>query len=239
MYKVNYRHKDIIVVCCFMLILGIGFLVGGLIYFDSSSNKKDSLDSTIDATYIEDHYENNSDGGYDYKPIYHYTVNGKEYTCKSKYNISKQNLKEGKVYYEAADPSNCLTDETYDRYSLNYIILAITSGGGVLIIVAFLIMMFKEIKKNKKIKHLIYNGRLVKGLPHALKNNVDSDSPYSVTIIVDYTFPDGTTRRLESEPQRFKKVKQGSIDLLYDPHDYDNYFLGIDIEYIGNQENKQ
>lgn len=215
------------------LAVGILFLaVFGYLAF-STMSKKAGFDSEVKASKVEwsSRYDEEEDST-TYSPIYYYTVSGVEYTCDS--NVSSS-IKSGKgiVYYDSKDPSNCITDfET----STNYFVLIFLLLP--LLFIGIGISQIKNsIKKSKLVNNLANNGILVKGIPYTTvdSNFYVNDVPIK-QFLIKYTFPDGKTREFKSEPV-FDQVLQdydGKCDLLYDPNNYDNYFIELEITATGH-----
>ena len=212
------------------LIFGLFFLfiIGGL--FVSNIVKKMALDAEVMAYNIEWETVKGEDG-VTYSPTYYYNVDGVEYICDANSSSSSKSGK-GIVYYNSTNPNECMTDF---ESSFSFIFLFCS-----LIPIVFVLIGASQIKtylkKLKNIKSLANTGILVKNVPYSIV-----DSSYSVNdtpikcFKTTYTFPDGKTRELISPPA-FDRVLQdydGKCDLLYDPNNYDNYFLDLEIKVTG------
>ena len=94
------------------------FLYAGLIIFlilfgivFGSRIKLKTLDSYRVTRHIEVLEHEDDDGDTMYTPVYYYSVNGKEYTCKSGFSSNhRPNTSSGKVYYDSKNPERCMTD---------------------------------------------------------------------------------------------------------------------------------
>ena len=91
----------------------------------------------------------------------------------------------------------------------------------------------RGINKNiDKVKKLSQHGILIKNLPYELV--MDKKSRYTKPIYkikVLYEIEKGRTLSLESEPKYLTTLgrEDGTVDLLIDPDDYNNYFIDFEI----------
>jgi len=211
------------------LVVGILFLfiIGGI--FVSNIIKLNSLDSTILSTRVEVKSYVNDEGNTMYSPVYHYEVNGQNYSCGSNSSSSNNPGTQNKnVYYDSKNPSNCMTE--YSK-SGNYIILLF-----LLLPIIFILVAVINIRKvNKRIKAILelnQKGKLVKNLPYRLENtgmvvnNVPIQRP-----VVDYTLSSGTIITLYGDARHDKKQSDsdGMVDLLIDESNPDNYYIDFEI----------
>ena len=231
MYDINFKNfKSTKNFGIIFTIFGLFFLliIGGL--FVGNIVKKSSLDAQITAHDIE-WKTINGDDGITYSPIYYYNVDGVEYTCDANSSSSSKNGK-GIVYYNSTNPQDCMTDF---ESSFSFIFLLFS-----LIPIVFVLIgasqIKRYIKKLKDIKTLANTGILVKGVPYLVTNSSYSVNDRPIKCFkASYTFPDGKTKELVSPPA-FDRVLQdgdGRCDLLYDPNNYDNYFLDLEIKVTG------
>lgn len=233
-YNVNFKKIK------FNKIFGMVFLSFGLLFLllfgsivSSSIIKKNSLDSSVKATYIEweEHYDNDDDS-ITYSPIYHYEVDDKEYICDS--NVSS-NIKsgEGTVYYDSNNPSKCMTDFEDGSTWIFLIFLLIP----LIFVVIGAVFIKSYLKKSKSLKTLASNGILVKGIPYQIiDSNVTVNNRVLKCFSITFTFPNGTTKNIVSEPANDHILydHDGKCDLLYDPNNYENYFLDLEITTTGS-----
>jgi hypothetical protein len=230
MYKINEKIKlkivfwrIITIFCAFVVVLFLGLFINNAI-------TKLSVNKTVKATYIEQTYENTDDNEKRYRPIYHYEVDGKEYECKSNDLIQPEEVYEGTVHYNSSNPKKCLTDYNYSHFAQQYILL-VPAGIFVFIFILTLKELNRHKKRKKNIDLLLEKGSLVKGIPYDIEiHRGTPDTGDSTIIVADYKFPDGKTRHIKSEDVSSRKLKKGSVDLLYDPNDCDNNYIGINIE---------
>lgn len=218
--------------------IGVTFTLGGLIFLvimgsamHSLYNEKDSLDSEVKAyDVIWNEYEND-EGQTMYSPNYYYQVNGESYICKSS-GSSSSKRGNGIVYYNSSNPSECMPD--YES-STSYFFLIFLAFPLISIIIGVL-QIKTMILKTKIAKNLAYNGVLVKGIPYQLvKSGIEVNDVPLMCISTVYSFPDGKTREIRSEPlkTRFLTDDDRLCDLLYDPNNYDNYFVDFEIKTTG------
>ena len=99
----------------------------------------------------------------------------------------------------------------------------------------------KEVKKEKnkindnikRVEKLKEHGILIKNLPYELKevkeNNNYGKIIYKIKVI--FEIEKGKTLSLESEPKYLTALgrENGTVDVLIDPDDYDNYFIDFEI----------
>lgn len=218
--------------------IGIIFALAGLFFlvimvgvFISSFNKKNSLDSETKATNItwEEHYD--SDDGTTYSPNYEYKVNGTIYVCKSSTSSSTKSGN-GTVYYDSSNPGRCMTDFDDNTNGFLFIFLLLPM---IFIIVGGL-QIKKSIVKTKITKNLASNGVLVKNIPYRLiDSNITVNNNRLKCISTTYKFPDGVLREIKSEPLSGNILSDadGMCDMLYDPNNYDNYFIDFGITPTG------
>ena len=235
MYDINTKNvKKGIKFYLMFLLFGLLFFVLFTYFFILNFINTKKMDSSIISNRVEvDSYID--DGKTMYIGIYHYNVDGNSYTCKSSGASNIRPSGENKtIYYEAKNPTNCMTSKSYDYILLVFIILPLI----------FIIIGIKNISKvNKRVKQineLNTKGKLVKNLPYTLVdsgmtvNNVQIKKP-----IVEYTLPSGTTITLEGDARLDRKLadSDGLVDLVIDLNNPDNYFIDFEINRLsGNLE---
>lgn len=99
-----------------------------------------------------------------------------------------------------------------------------------------IIDIIRAIYKYIVTKRLARCGVLVKGLPYSLtKSNTKVNGEALMYICTFYTFPNGKEKKLKSEPLSGKLLNysDGLCDLLFDPNNYNNYFLDYEITTTG------
>ena len=229
MYDINLKNvKGNKKVYYIFLVVGILFAVILGAVFISGMNTKSSMDAQTEASRIEvkEHYD---DGSTLYSPVYHYEVNGVEYTCGSTSSSSiYPNTEHGIVYYDSKNPAKCMTD--YSSGS-NFIVLAFLIIPAIFIIVAVLNIL-KVNKRVQIIKELNETGKLVKGLPYYMEptgvvvNGVPIRRP-----VVNYTLPSGSTVVLQGDARSDKKFADadGLVDILIDINDPTKYYIDFEI----------
>lgn len=234
MYDISTKNvkkgKTIYVV---FLVVGFIFLTF-LVYQTYTIHQKEaSLDSSTTSTRVEINSYINDEGTTMYSPIYYYVVDNQEYSCSSTTSSSvSPSTKNDTVYYEKANPSNCMSNysKKENKWTTIFFLIPI-----IFILIPF-INFYKINKRVKKIKKLNKTGKLVKNLPYRLEetkivvNNVPILRP-----VVNYTLPSGNTITLYGDPRydRKKDDEDGMIDLVIDEKDPGNYFLDYSINRIG------
>lgn len=218
---------------------GIIFTLVGLVFFAimvvlliGNVNKKNALDAETKATNVvwEEHYDS-EDGSLMYSPIYEYVVDGNVYMCNSSTSSSSKGG-DGIVYYNSKNPSECMTD--FDNSSTG--IIAIFLIIPVVFLIVGIVQIKKSISKSKIAKELAKSGVLVKNLPYNLVNsNISVNNVPLKCIYTTYKFPDGILREIKSEALKGHILSDadGMCDLLYDPNNYDNYFIDFEITTTG------
>lgn len=228
MYKIKEKIKLKIWVWRVLLYFSCIIIFGCLLFVVFNMATKLSVNKEVEASYIEQKYKNKDE----YKPIYHYIVDGKEYECESTFEVKTDEVESGIVHYNSSNPKTCMTDYSYDHYSKNYLYLI-----PIPIFIIFLVLSLMKISRQKKRKKLINilleKGVLVKGVPYTTEMHHGApDDLDQIVLVCDYKFPDGKTRTLKSEPFYYVNLRKSSIDILYDPDNYDNYYVGADIKKI-------
>ena len=234
MFEIDYKNlkKGRRFPLIFLIVGIICALIFGAI-FAISTIKRNSLDRQIYATSIDPNEQIDNEHHLVYSPIYHYTVEGKEYTCSDNTSSSKRPSSEGIVYYNSKDPSKCMTDYAH---KINYYLL-IGVGIGAIFIGIGAFMMVKNSKKINKLKKLATEGKLIKGIPYHLEDTGTIVNNKRIQkIVINYTGSNGFTRKLEGDPRFDYKEsdEDGLVDLLIDPNDEENYFIDFEIKYSGN-----
>ncbi len=232
-YNINFKKTK------FNKIFGVVFLSMGLLFFiifgSISINgiiKKNSLDASVKAKNVEwkESYDH-EDNSVTYSPIYYYEVDNKQYICDSNVysNIQKSS---GIVYYDSNNPSKCMTDfESNSNWIFLFFLLipTIFIGVGIAFIKSYS-------KRQKKLKKLATTGVLVKGIPYQIiDSNTSVNGRRLKCFSIMFTFPNGTTKNIVSDPAYDHVLSDydGKCDLLYDPNNYDNYFIDFEITTTG------
>ncbi|MGE5456168.1 MAG: hypothetical protein ACM3O4_03590 [Ignavibacteriales bacterium] len=230
MYNIDYKNlrKEIY--------FGLPFILVGLLFFIllcfltfSGLIKKMSMDKTVEAYKIDENGHYDSDGAYLYSPIFYYSVNGKEYECRINYSSSSGvNSKQKNVYYNSANPQDCVTDYTVKPEIFMYFLCLFPI---IFILVGF-IQVNKCIKQIKKIKDLNMHGKLIKNLPYELVNSNYSINNRNIRAIkVIYKLPNGVETELIGNPRFDGKMtdEDGFVDLLIDEQNPENYYIDFNI----------
>ena len=180
MYKKN-NNITFFWIAIIISIIGIAVISG---FFIANLGKKLSVDKTTEATYIEQKYETNSDNEKIYKPIYHYVVNDKEYTCDASFVVNSEEITSGTVHYNSNNPQKCMIDYNYSHFNSIYFLLIVD-----VFLLFCLVLLIKSIKSIKKksnmIEYLKGNGEIVKNVPYELKTIGTIPEDINDTIIAD------------------------------------------------------
>lgn len=210
------------------LLLGLFVIIFAFIFFIFFFIKKIPLNR--EAHGILEYYDEriNDEGTRLYQPSYKFKVNGKEYICKSSVSSSNMPSSESVILYEKVNPSNC---SVKNDYKFLYFLL-IPIGVGIIFIAFGSYFLFKINKIIKKTKYLNSNGKLIRGIPYTLEDtNISENGIPLKKIVINYTLPNGTTRRLVSDSKaNYYNNDDGLVDLLIDPNDENNYFIDFEIK---------
>lgn len=230
MYNIDYKNlkKEIY--------FGLPFILAGLLFFIvlcfltfSGLIKKMSMDKTVEAYKIDENGYYDSEGAYLYSPIFYYSVDGKEYECRINYSSgSGVNSKQKNVYYNSANPQDCVTDYTVKPEIFMYFLCLFP----VIFILVGFIQVTKCIKQIKKIKDLNLHGKLIKNLPYELVNSNYSINNRNIRAIkVIYKLPNGVETELIGNPRFDGKMtdEDGFVDLLIDEQNPENYYIDFNI----------
>lgn len=209
----------------FLIIMGFAFLRGPI--------KKTFMDSKVVAISKDSGYHisyDDEDGETAmYKPIYTYEVNGNTYKCETLMSSSKSPSKDDQyVYYDSANPSNCITDYEAKLEPLFFIVLLLP----LIFIVLGLTQTRKYNKRIKKLKILETTGVLIKGLPYTMESTGLSVNDREILApAVDYTLPTGEIIHLKGDGRHDHKYsdEDNLVDLLIDPADPTNYYIDFNI----------
>ncbi len=210
-------------------IIGIFFflLMSGIILSDYIKLSK--LDSQTISKSVEIKSHTNDEGTTMYSPIYHYRVNGIEYSCSSSSSSSIHPGTQNKtVYYDSKNPANCMSEysKSTNMIFLSFMLIPI-------ICIAISVINFRKINKRvKRIKELNQKGKLIKNLPYRLEdtgmrvNNVSIQRP-----VIDYVLPSGSSITLYDNPRHDGKAfdADGMVDLVIDENNPENYFIDFEI----------
>ena len=164
-----------------------------------------------------------------YSSIYHYKVDGKEYTCSSNFSSSVRTCESNSlVYYDSNDPSRCMTKYSKSSNALLSVFLILP-----LIFIAVGVINIKKVNKRVQIiKNLNTKSKLVKNLTYRLENSNISVNGVAIQLpVVDYTLLSGVTVTLRGDPRHDKKEcdADGIIDLVIDESNPENYFIDFEI----------
>ena len=128
---------------------------------------------------------------------------------------------------------------------LIFLIIVLINGGAFNLIPVIICLLtiwvgashtLKCLKREKIAKKLAVSGILVKDVPYEIINSgIFVFGKQSKAFEIKYTFPDGVTRTLVSHNifSNIVKDRDGLCDFLYDPKNYDNFFIDLEIKLTG------
>ena len=164
-----------------------------------------------------------------YSPVYHYNVNGEEYSCSSNSSSSiRPSESNALVYYDSKKPSRCMTSYSKSSNKMLLIFLILP----VIFIALGVVNINKVNKRIKIIKELNTKGKLVKNLPYRLENSNLKVNGVPIQLpVVDYILPSGVTITLRGDPRHDNKLADvdGMVDLVIDENNPENYFIDFEI----------
>lgn len=208
----------------------IGICAFSLLLFMSVSNimKWQKLDSYVLSSSVSVDKEKD-DKFHKYTAIYHYEVDGVDYSCKASSKSSNVPSRTNKnVYYDSSNPQICMIKKSIFS---NCIMLIYWLIPGLFILSS--ISSIREINLHiKKIKELNKYGKLVKNLPYRLeKTGMSSNNIPIQRIVIDYILPNGETITLYGDARHDNKLcdDDGKVDLLIDENNLDNYYIDFEI----------
>lgn len=203
-------------------VIMIGILIG-------STMNLNNLDATTMSTSVEINQHIDSDGNTMYSPVYHYNVNGEEYSCSSNSSSSiRPSETNALVYYDSKKPSRCMTPYSKSSNKMLLIFLILP----VIFIALGVVNINKVNKRIKIIKELNTKGKLVKNLPYRLENSNLKVNGVPIQLpVVDYILPSGVTITLRGDPRQDNKLADadGMVDLVIDENNPKNYFIDFEI----------
>ena len=227
-----------------LIFIGCFFLVSG------NSNKKVKEYSKTTATDIDKNCESKtsvtvSDEGSSVnssnlcRPIYYFEVDGKDYACKSSTGVDKKLIKTDNrtVYYNPSDPTKCMTGADLSSNKFVYIFLALgalVAGYGIALIV-------KTSMRIKAVKQLEQTGTLFKHVRYELVNsNIQVGNKVIQKPVVNLTLPNNQQVNLKGDALFGNSPgNREYVDVLIDLNNpTKNYYIGFDIQVIGNGPNQ-
>jgi hypothetical protein len=221
----NYRIK------MGLLLLLIGLLASGVFFYFyyKIERKNNTYDSVTEANKIEPNCTINRNGDEACSPIYHYQINESNYVCKSEKSSSEFNENQKKVYYKKLNPTYCLTE--FDRRESN--IFLIGAIAGIVVIVTSIGFFIGAIIEAFKVKGLVGNGTIFKGVPFTLETSGDK----KVTVpVVDLETPNGEKLHLVGKPISNRKFGNTgeTVDVLIDLDNPSRYYIDFEIRMSGD-----
>lgn len=158
-----------------------------------------------------------------YYPVFYYNVDGEEYTCSNNIGSSvRPNVKNSKIYYNSQQPHECISEYDFIKSIFWNAFILIFS------LLLFCIGAFSiKIGIEKRIQHrkLAKYGQVIKNIPcRIIPSNATYKNKRGYIIQIEYN---GLT--YESDPMFDIDPRRKLADLLFDPFDINNYYVGFDI----------
>ena len=231
LYNIDYR-KALSRVTIGIIFAALGFVFIAIFcysYIEEAEIKYDSV-TIVKENNIEERYDEiENDTTY----IYYYYVDNVKYACYS--SIPPQNGS-STIYYSSDNPSFCTLyiqtvsdNESSDLLGITLFFPGIFCFIGIIDII-------RALYKYTVAKRLARCGILVKGLPYSLiESGIKVNNESLMCLCTVYTFPNGDVKELKSEPlpSKLLNYRDGICDLLFDPNNYNNYFLDYEITTTG------
>ncbi len=228
MYIVNSKNlKGSFSISNLILFIGlIAFIIIGLAIFPAKI-KEATYTETVEA-YDSDFYYYSTDEVYRIK--FHYLANGKEYSLITNADKDDRNNYDVTIYYKKDNPKASISKYEIEEANDNFFLLLIP---GVLFLFG-IVMTIKSLIRLLKVRKLMKKGILVKNIPYMLIDKKAEINGHKImAYCITYTFPNGQTKELVSSGIYTKTSKDGECDLLYDPNDYNNYYIDKNIKTTG------
>lgn len=205
------------------LFVSITFMIVAIAIGYPTIKTKTNSDMHTTATRVEINSHRSSDGHMMYSPVFFYNVNGKEYSCSTGSSSDlKPNIDNNKIYYKSQNPDFCISEYDFIRTCIFV---------GIFFIIAFLLfiiglyVLVYTIIGNTKYKNLIKHGQLIKNIPcRILPSNVTLNDKQGYIIELEYQ-----ELKLKSGIKFDIDTSRNTADLLIDPLNPKNYFIGFDI----------
>lgn len=217
-----------------VLILGILILVFAIYSGINIKNIDNNTTNWVEVNKYEKNGEKYTFGRNKYEVKYHYKIKGNDYVCKKTYKTKYWKPdKSEKVYINDFNhPEKCIDYETLGLISmLNF---ALVYVGALFIGLSFVNYKPSKNKLNDA-KYLLNNGVLVKNAPYY--KNITSralNGDPVVDIVIHVKQSSGEYIRFSQTNREVKfYAKGGTVDILYDPSNYENYYVAKEINRIG------
>jgi hypothetical protein len=212
-----------------LLILGVPFIVGGIVLFRQSSIDSDwtRMEGTVvNAT------KTYGNADTDYLPIVRYTVNNETYTVRK--TSSEDTLpavgSKREVVYNPDNPVEAKVVQ--DGYEKFFYTLPISIG--VVLFALILLLIAKTFRRSLAIVDLKQNGQKTRGILTEIPTRAGpASSTSSYKLIVSATSPEGSVQTYESEwlkgsgfiGLRHYQTKPMTFDVYIDPTNQEKYYV--------------
>lgn len=229
MYDINFKNlKSGFNFFLIFFLLGLGFII----YFTYAGIKDylyptDYKHAVVSNSVSVSSYVNEEEK-YVYTKTYHFTFDGKLYSCDINGISNEKPKEENRTIYFDDYPESCV--DHLSRGQLGVYPLFIL--GGLIFMLIGLVNIRKITKSIKNIKYLNMHGKLVKNLPYYTEaSNIAINDRVLERLVVDYTFPNGRVISLYSDLRYDGKTydNDGMVDLLIDENDPTKYFIDLEI----------
>lgn len=210
------------------LVMGLIFVIIPIILVYINNNKFKSMDSSVLSEEVINKCDYDSEGDYMCSHRYKYYVNGNEYICNPGVSTNGEQHNNKTVYYKKDKPSDC-----YVKTSTMNLIIIIFACLGTAFVGIGIWGNSKVSKRVKRLKELMSRGTLVKNLPYTMEpTGVVINGQTIMAPSVEYTLPNGVTQKLIGDGRYDYKTsdEDGTVDLLIDLNDTDNYFIDFEIK---------
>lgn len=228
MYEVNSKNlKGSFSISNLILFIGlIALIILGLTIFPAKI-KENLYTERVEAFDSEFYYYSTDEV---YRIKFHYLVDGKEYSLFTNASKDDRNNYDLTIYYKKGNPKSAISKYEIEKANNNFFLLLIP---GVLFLFG-IVMTIKNLMKVLRVRKLIKKGILVKNIPYMLIDKKAEINGHKImAYCITYTFPNGHTKELISSGIYTKTSKEGECDLLYDPNNYDNYYIDKNIKTTG------
>ena len=221
------KYVIVIIVALIMMSISICVILNINAISDNTTNyvKVDKFEKTREDFIL---------GTYKYKTKHYYKINGNEYVCEKTLIVKYRTpSKDEEIYIKDFNkPEKCLDSDTLGLYLVWFVpIIPI----GILFIGLSLVNYKPEKERLKSVKYLLNNGILVKNAPYyrnVIKRKRNDDPIIETVIHVKSTSGEYIRFLADYEITEFL-AKGGTIDIIYDPDNYENYYTAKEINRIG------
>lgn len=226
-FKINSSNFPYLFSGLFIFVSAIFILIAVFTGYSAIKTKTNCDTYTIASKVeISSHWSNSNNGSgrtMMYSPVFFYNVEGREYSCSTgSSSSSKPNIDNNKIFYNSQNPEWCISE---------YDLIQNSIFAGLFFIIALpqfiigLFVLMKAIIQNSKYKKLKQYGQLIKDIPcRIIPSNITKNDRQGYIIELEY---EGL--KFKSETKFDIDIRRNMADLLIDPLNTKNYFIGFDI----------